>query len=34
MCKAVFLDRDGVVNREIGDYIKRPEDFEGAAARS
>jgi D-glycero-D-manno-heptose 1,7-bisphosphate phosphatase len=28
MCKAVFLDRDGVVNREIGDYIKRPEDFE------
>ncbi len=27
MSKAVFLDRDGVINREIGDYIKRKEDF-------
>jgi D-glycero-D-manno-heptose 1,7-bisphosphate phosphatase len=26
--KAVFLDRDGVINREVGDYIKRFEDFE------
>ncbi|MEA3448669.1 MAG: HAD family hydrolase [Bacteroidota bacterium] len=25
--KAVFLDRDGVVNREIGDYVRRLEDF-------
>jgi D-glycero-D-manno-heptose 1,7-bisphosphate phosphatase len=28
MKKAVFLDRDGIVNREIGDYIKRYEEFE------
>jgi D-glycero-D-manno-heptose 1,7-bisphosphate phosphatase len=27
MNKAVFLDRDGVVNREIGDYIKKLEEF-------
>jgi D-glycero-D-manno-heptose 1,7-bisphosphate phosphatase len=27
MNKAVFLDRDGVINLEIGDYIKRKEDF-------
>ena len=26
--KAVFLDRDGVINVERGDYIKRFEDFE------
>ena len=26
--KAVFLDRDGVVNRERGDYTWRSEDFE------
>ncbi len=26
--KAVFLDRDGVLNRELGDYIRRIEDFE------
>ena len=35
MNKAVFLDRDGVLNRELGDYVCRPEDFEvlpGAAA--
>ena len=25
---AIFLDRDGVINREKGDYITRPEDFE------
>ncbi len=25
--KAIFLDRDGVINLEIGDYIKRLEDF-------
>jgi D-glycero-D-manno-heptose 1,7-bisphosphate phosphatase len=28
MNKAVFLDRDGVINKEIGDYIKRKENFE------
>jgi D-glycero-D-manno-heptose 1,7-bisphosphate phosphatase len=28
MNKAVFLDRDGIVNREIGDYIQRYEEFE------
>lgn len=26
--KAIFLDRDGVLNKEIGDYICRVEDFE------
>ena len=26
--KAVFLDRDGVLNREMGDYIRRIEDFD------
>lgn len=26
--KAVFLDRDGVLNREMGDYVRRFEDFE------
>jgi D-glycero-D-manno-heptose 1,7-bisphosphate phosphatase len=26
--KAVFLDRDGVLNHEMGDYIRRIEDFE------
>ena len=25
--KAIFLDRDGVVNQEIGDYICKLEDF-------
>ncbi len=25
--KAVFLDRDGVLNREMGDYVCRLEDF-------
>ena len=25
--KAVFLDRDGVLNEEIGDYITRFENF-------
>lgn len=28
MKQAVFLDRDGVLNREKGDYITRIEDFE------
>ena len=28
MKKILFLDRDGVINREIGDYVKRPEDLE------
>lgn len=28
MNKAVFLDRDGVINVERGDYTFRPEDFE------
>jgi len=28
MKKAVFLDRDGVLNQELGDYVKRREDFE------
>jgi D-glycero-D-manno-heptose 1,7-bisphosphate phosphatase len=27
MNKAIFLDRDGVINTELGDYITRPEDF-------
>ncbi|MBS1526478.1 MAG: HAD family hydrolase [Bacteroidetes bacterium] len=25
--KAIFLDRDGVLNREMGDYVCRIEDF-------
>ena len=25
--KAIFLDRDGVINREKGSYISEPEDF-------
>jgi D-glycero-D-manno-heptose 1,7-bisphosphate phosphatase len=25
--KAVFLDRDGVLNQEMGDYVCRLEDF-------
>lgn len=28
MKKAVFLDRDGVINRELGDYVCRFEDFD------
>jgi len=27
MHKAVFLDRDGVLNLEIGDYVTKPDDF-------
>lgn len=27
MNKAIFLDRDGVLNRELGDYVTRKEDF-------
>lgn len=26
--KAIFLDRDGVLNKELGDYVCRFEDFE------
>ena len=26
--KAIFLDRDGVINRELGDYVCKFEDFE------
>lgn len=26
--KAVFLDRDGVINRETGNYVFKPEDFD------
>ncbi|QIL75507.1 D-glycero-alpha-D-manno-heptose-1,7-bisphosphate 7-phosphatase [Hymenobacter sp. HDW8] len=26
--KAIFLDRDGVLNKEIGEYVWRPADFE------
>jgi D-glycero-D-manno-heptose 1,7-bisphosphate phosphatase len=26
--KAIFLDRDGVLNREMGDYVCRFEDFQ------
>lgn len=26
--KLVILDRDGVVNKEIGEYVKSPEEFE------
>ncbi|WP_324676843.1 HAD family hydrolase [Hymenobacter sp. GOD-10R] len=25
--RAIFLDRDGVLNEEMGDYVWRPEDF-------
>lgn len=25
--KAVFLDRDGVLNKELGDYVCHPDDF-------
>jgi D-glycero-D-manno-heptose 1,7-bisphosphate phosphatase len=28
MNKAVFLDRDGIINREIGDYVTNIDDFE------
>ncbi|MFN5318598.1 MAG: D-glycero-alpha-D-manno-heptose-1,7-bisphosphate 7-phosphatase [Bacteroidia bacterium] len=28
MSKAVFFDRDGIVNRELGDYIKQFHEFE------
>ena len=28
MRKAIFLDRDGVVNKDIGDYTYRLEDYE------
>jgi D-glycero-D-manno-heptose 1,7-bisphosphate phosphatase len=28
MQRAIFFDRDGVLNREIGDYVCRLEDFE------
>lgn len=27
MKKAVFLDRDGIVNRELGHYVQHEEDF-------
>ena len=27
MNKAVFLDRDGVINRELGEYVTRPESW-------
>ena len=27
MQKAIFLDRDGVLNFELGDYVSKPEDF-------
>src|SRR6056297_1027253 len=27
MNKAIFLDRDGVINKETGDYNYKPEDF-------
>lgn len=26
--KAIFLDRDGVINREIGRYVMNPDEFE------
>jgi len=28
MQKAIFLDRDGIINKEIGDYIKNVSEFE------
>ena len=27
MQKAIFLDRDGIINRELGHYVAREEDF-------
>lgn len=27
MNKAIFLDRDGVINKELGGWVYRPEDF-------
>lgn len=27
MNKCIFLDRDGVLNQEMGDYVFRPDDF-------
>ncbi|MCG2717283.1 MAG: D-glycero-beta-D-manno-heptose 1,7-bisphosphate 7-phosphatase [Nanoarchaeota archaeon] len=27
MDKAIFIDRDGVINKDLGGYISRPEDF-------
>lgn len=27
MHKAVFIDRDGVINQDLGKYITKPEDF-------
>lgn len=26
--RAIFFDRDGVLNRELGDYVCKPEDFD------
>ena len=26
--EAIFLDRDGVINRELGDYVHTPSEFE------
>ena len=25
--KALFLDRDGIINRELGDYVTHPDQF-------
>lgn len=27
MKKALILDRDGIINRELGDYVTHPDDF-------
>lgn len=27
MAKAVFIDRDGVINQDLGSYVAKPEDF-------
>lgn len=27
MKKALFLDRDGIINRELGDYVTHPDQF-------
>lgn len=27
MAKAVFIDRDGVINKDLGEYVAKPEDF-------